>query len=170
MQILSSLLSRDKNWEGWVISQFHISGQISFFRKACMQLSLKENLRTFDSVPYKYMPCIYSGLRNAGGILLSTSKSEGCPNVILEAMSCGCLILSADNDAAREILTDRTGFLYKSGSTAEAVSTIQNMTHLDGNSIFGIREAQRRYICKNHDYGSVSEKYKDLLETLIKEH
>lgn len=48
------------------------------------------DIHTFDNVPNAETPCWY----NAADVVLMTSKWEGSPNAIKEAMACGCPIVS----------------------------------------------------------------------------
>lgn len=49
-------------------------------------------------------------------VLVLPSRSEGCPNVVLEAMAMGTVVVAADAPATREIVTDgRDGILYPVG-------------------------------------------------------
>jgi glycosyltransferase involved in cell wall biosynthesis len=54
------------------------------------------------------------------------SKFEGCPNVVLEAMACGCPLVLSDIPAHREILDEgRAYFAHPDNQTAiaEAIKT-----------------------------------------------
>lgn len=73
---------------------------------------------------------------NRSKVWLLTSRTEGLPGVVLEALACGCVVVSSDNDGSLEILShgvnglivprgDRAGFVEKIGlalsdSTLEA--------------------------------------------------
>lgn len=43
---------------------------------------------------------------NRSKVWLLTSRTEGLPGVVLEAMSCGCVVVSTDNEGSLEILRD----------------------------------------------------------------
>lgn len=58
-------------------------------------------LHVFERVPNEETPYHY----NAADVVLMTSKWEGSPNAIKEAMACGCPIVSTDVGDVRERLT-----------------------------------------------------------------
>ena len=68
-------------------------------------------------------------------IYISTSRSEGSPNVILEAMSYGLVVIATDVGGVRELVKhNKTGFLVNSGD-AEALFRCFNKL-LNGKNIY----------------------------------
>lgn len=55
---------------------------------------------------YTQLPSVEEACRiyNNAKVWLMTSKTEGLPGVALEAMSCGCVMVSSDNDGSLEII------------------------------------------------------------------
>lgn len=73
------------------------------------QLQIGKYVRypTIDDARHIYNLCM---------IWLSTSQEEGFGIPILEAMACGCAVVSADNPGARELITDgENGFIVPVG-------------------------------------------------------
>lgn len=67
--------------------------------------------------PYKYM--------SKAAIYISASRSEGFPNALVEAMICGCAVLSTDCPSGpREILAPQTSQTLSSGVEYAAYGTL----------------------------------------------
>src|SRR5690606_36016433 len=61
-------------------------------------------------------------------VLVLPSRSEGCPNVVLEAMAMKTAVIAADTPSVREILThDRHGLLYPVGDVAALVGALERL-------------------------------------------
>jgi glycosyltransferase involved in cell wall biosynthesis len=61
-------------------------------------------------------------------VLVLPSRSEGCPNVVLEAMASGVAVVAADAPATREIVTDGSdGVLYPIGDIAALAQALAMM-------------------------------------------
>ncbi|MDQ0269721.1 glycosyltransferase family 4 protein [Cytobacillus purgationiresistens] len=87
------------------------------FQNMISQPRLNRNLTIFNNVPNSEMANYFSTIGNSGGFLCSTSKVEGAPYVLLEAMSCKCPVLTSDSGGVRSaIIQSHTGMYYKLGS------------------------------------------------------
>jgi glycosyltransferase involved in cell wall biosynthesis len=89
---------------------------ISFIKKN--NLTKKIKLLTFKSNPYKYIKLC--------DLFILSSKYEGLPNVLLEAISLGKFIISTNcSTGPSEILTSgRGGYLFKVGDFASLAKKI----------------------------------------------
>lgn len=77
-------------------------------KKLAIELNIDEMVHFLGFVanPYKY-------LKN-GSLLVLSSKNEGLPNVIIEALNCGCPVISTDCiSGPREILAPDTDIAYQ---------------------------------------------------------
>lgn len=69
------------------------------------------DIATLGRVPFADLPYLYS----AADCLLLTSKTEGSPTVVKEALACGCPVVSVDvGDVERLIAADRSCRLVRS--------------------------------------------------------
>lgn len=58
------------------------------------------------------------------------SKTEGLPGVVLEAMACGCVVVSSDNDGSRELIRhEHGGLLAPWGDTAAILAEVDRSLH-----------------------------------------
>ena len=83
------------------------------------------------NVPNSQMADHFSLIGDSGGFLCSTSKVEGAPYSLLEAMSCKCPVLTTDSDGVRSsIIHNYTGKYYTLGNIQEGVNqAIELMTN-----------------------------------------
>lgn len=71
---------------------------------------------------------IYSRCR----VWLLTSRTEGLPGVVLEAMACGCVVISTDNDGSLEILRHgENGIIVPRGDRAAFLREIERVMNDD---------------------------------------
>lgn len=92
------------------------------FHQLVQLLNLGNNLTVHTNVPNEKMSEYFSIIGDSGGLLCSTSKVEGAPYSILEAMSCRCPVLTTDSDGVRSsIIHNQTGKYYTIGNIEEAV-------------------------------------------------
>lgn len=78
-------------------------------------------------VHFKRLPTIEEARRIYSGrkVWFLASISEGCPNPLLEAMACGCAVVSTDCGSPSDIIKDGVnGFLVEVGNTKAMVDKI----------------------------------------------
>ncbi|MFC7335304.1 glycosyltransferase [Rhodocista pekingensis] len=77
-------------------------------RRLAAELGLAERVRLLGALPHAAMPGAY----NAADALVLASASEGCANVLLEAMACGTPVIASDVGGASElVITPAAGSL-----------------------------------------------------------
>jgi glycosyltransferase involved in cell wall biosynthesis len=92
------------------------------FNSLITQLNLSKYLTVHTNVPNSQMADYFSLIGDSGGFLCSTSKVEGAPYSLLEAMSCRCPVLTTDSDGVRSsIIHNQTGKYYTIGNIDNAV-------------------------------------------------
>ncbi|WP_191560579.1 glycosyltransferase family 4 protein [Metabacillus idriensis] len=92
------------------------------FNQQINLLNLKDNLTIFSNVPNYKMAELFSEIGDSKGFLCSTSKVEGAPYSLLEAMSCRCPVLTTDSDGVKSsIIHNKTGKYYTLGNISEGV-------------------------------------------------
>jgi glycosyltransferase involved in cell wall biosynthesis len=82
-----------------------------------------------DVVEYKRLPSVEKArqMYNQSMVWILTSRTEGLPGVVLEAMACGCVVVSSDNDGSREVIVHNlNGILVPCGDRSAFVrETVQ---------------------------------------------
>jgi glycosyltransferase involved in cell wall biosynthesis len=71
----------------------------SVLRKLVTELKL-DNVHILDRVPQEHLPLWYG----AADLFCLFTKSEGCPNAILEALACGAPVVATDAGAISELV------------------------------------------------------------------
>lgn len=98
------------------------------FEKLIKQLDLEKHLFLHANVPNDQMAVYFSMIGESGGFLCSTSKVEGAPYSLLEAMSCKCPVLTTDSDGVRSsVIHNKTGKYYTLGDVTEAVKEAKEL-------------------------------------------
>lgn len=114
------------------------------------RLGLRDYIDFYPNVPNALMKTHLSAIGDSGGLLCSTSKVEGAPYAVLEAMSCRCPVLSTRSDGVSSSLYhNRTGKYYELGNIddayAEAVELMKNRPLRERIRAEAVRHVKERF-------------------------
>jgi glycosyltransferase involved in cell wall biosynthesis len=112
-----------------------------------LELGLEREVRLLGHVLAEDLQPLYS----TADLVALTSRSEGIPVVLMEAMAHGALVLAPDITGIPELVIDgQTGFLYPAGSIADFCKRVLEIFER-GVQLDQIRTNARRHICRNFD-------------------
>ena len=104
---------------------------------------------------------------NIGDLYISASKSEGLPNGVLEAMSCGLPVLLSDINQHKEIIPDTIkcgGELFKLDSIDDYIDKLDKLSSMN---LGALSKSARENINSNFSSKSMSEKYQTIYKDII---
>lgn len=107
---------------------------------------------------HPFTNCIQRYYTNAQVYVLS-SRWEGMPLVLVEAMSHGLPIVTSDLPVCKEILGD-FGMYFKNGDINELVKRLEDATHID----WPKKSKQAIDIAHRFEIGPIIQQWKDLIE------
>lgn len=121
-----------KNVEGVLAALARVADELPFVAVMCgdgpsrMKLeAMARELGLADRVLFKgYVDNLWALMRRADAFV-SLSRFEGCPNVVLEAMACGCPLVVSDIPAHREILDEHSARFADPDDTARAAAELK---------------------------------------------
>lgn len=95
---------------------------------------------------------------------LFPSRSEGLPQVVIEAMACELFVIAMRGTAVEEVVQDgHSGHLCELYLPSQVVKTIQQASSEWARK----RQAARARVCELFDYGSMIASYSELYERLL---
>jgi glycosyltransferase involved in cell wall biosynthesis len=114
------------------------------------------------------MPLYYSLAAVTGGCLVSTSRFESVPMIFLEAMACGCPVLSTDVGGVRELLShERTGLLF---AVDDVVGAAHSASRLEARGSQQLRtrvtDEALKFVREHHSLESVAGRFGDVLAAM----
>ena len=96
---------------------------------------------------------------SSASIYVLSSRWEGMPLVLVEAMSHGLPIVSSDLPVCKEILGD-FGLFFKNGNIQELAQRLEDATHLDWQK----KSDEAIAIARRFDVNQIAEQWKQLIE------
>ena len=103
---------------------------------------------------------------NAAHLLLLTSKTEGSPNVIKEALACNCPIVATNVGDVKDIISNVSGCYICSYNPVNVAEKINNVLHFNKRTI-----GREKIIRSGLDVESISRKllsyYRKILEDVL---
>ncbi|SDC31965.1 Glycosyl transferases group 1 [Terribacillus halophilus] len=133
------------------------------FEQMLDSLQLREHVSIFPDVPHTDMPYYFSMIGDSGGFLLATSKVESAGYAVIEAISCGCPVLTTDSDGVRRaVIHNQTGKYYELGNPDSAlVEAKEFMANTDQRTY--IRENALRHVKERFSYERYAASFKQML-------
>lgn len=113
--------------------------------KQIRSLGLQREIKLLGHVAHEDLIAIYP----LADLVVLTSKSEGIPVVLMEAMAHGCVVLAPKITGIPELVIDgKTGFLYEPGSLGDLIRRIE-FVHDSRCALRRLRNAARNHV-NNH--------------------
>lgn len=117
------------------------------------------------AVPNIEMPQYYSLAGVTGGCLISTSRFESVPMTFIEAMACGCPVLSSDVGGVRELLSPAvTGYLFDANDTKAAVEIAWSISVRDSPGRSAVISGALERVRNRHSLDAVGKRFSEVLE------
>lgn len=113
------------------------------------------------------VPNVLDYLR-ASDFLISSSKAEGLPNSVLEALACGLPVVLSDINPHKEVLSfaPSAGALFELGNAGDFLRAVQEVHLKDWNAM---SQAATKLIREHFSAKMMSEKYQALYDEICKE-
>lgn len=128
---------------------------------------LARELGVADRVIFKgYVNNLWE-LMGSADALVSLSRFEGCPNVLLEAMACGCPLLVSDIPAHREMLDERSACFANPDDSAGVAAALK-LILLRGAEV-RTRAARARALAAERPVEVTARLYEQLYESMLGE-
>lgn len=134
------------------------------------KLGLKENITFKGFVPQKYLYMYY---KNARYTIFSSNDrffpmTEGLPNVVLEAMASGTIVVASNVAGVPEVIKNgENGFLYNSFSVNELINILSKLDEAPEDYLNTIKNNAKNFIQNNSDFRNICRKYLKIYKKLI---
>lgn len=116
-----------------------------------ISLGLENEVTLLGHVAREQLPQLYA----KAAVVVLTSRSEGLPVTLMEAMATGCIVIAPEMTGIPELIFEgKTGFLYQSNSMEQFLTKLQ-MVLYGRRFMETIRQAARQHI-ERHFNGPVN--------------
>jgi glycosyltransferase involved in cell wall biosynthesis len=132
--------------------------------EAILRLGIEDRVTMYGWVPHQALSYMLETLR----VIVIPSSTEGLPNVMLESMACGAVVVSTPVGAIRDVIQDGdTGFLMESGDPDSIARTV--IRALESPDAATITRKARAFVQKECTLPQRVAQYRRLLATMKKE-
>ena len=143
--------------------EFLVCGEGPLFREIKDKIKnnkLSDNVKLVGWVPHEELPEYLNILK----LFVLPSHTEGMPNIVLEAMSCGTPVLATPVGGIKDIIrNEKTGFILENNSP-EAIA--ENIIKVLGHSnLDEIAENAHALIQQEYTYDAAVRRYEEILNT-----
>lgn len=129
-------------------------------------LGLEQEVKLLGHVPHPQLDSYYA----MADVVVLTSRSEGVPLTLMEAMALGKIVLAPAITGIPELVIDGvTGFLYHAGCLDHFLAQIETIRH-GGSSLHPIREAAREHVLAHFNRDRNLAQFGDFLIAQLREH
>lgn len=164
-----SLKTRPK--ELYLIGDYNFDPDYTNILKNLIEkLGLKENIIFKGFVSQNYL---YKYYKNARYTIFSSNDrffpmTEGLPNVVLEAMASGAVIVASNVAGVSEVIRNgENGFLYNPYSISELIQILSKLNEAPENYLNIIKKNAKTFIQNNLNFKMISRKYLKIYNNLI---
>jgi glycosyltransferase involved in cell wall biosynthesis len=109
------------------------------------KVELERLIKVHEAADQIFLPGIVDPIWpviKAADLFVSVSYHEGCPNMVLEAIACGCPLVVSDIPAHREILDDKSALLVSPNEPADITKAIDRVLKNPEEAEFRCKEAK----------------------------
>ncbi len=130
--LFAGRLDSGKNVRTLILSLAEIAHEVPFIALVCGDGPRRQSLERLArklGIAHRvvftgYVSNVWTLMKGADAFV-SLSRFEGCPNVVIEAMACGCPLVLSDIPAHREILDGKAASFVDPDDPAEAAKAIK---------------------------------------------
>lgn len=112
------------------------------------------------------VPSIWGALKSAR-MFASLSRYEGHPNVVLEAMACGCPLVVSDIPSHREFLDDTTAIFVERYEDPDTLAEAVLQTFADPEAASARSRAAQARLDHGYSVATISAKYEAAYEAVV---
>jgi len=126
--VFRKLRARRMNFKLLIVSDLTKSRHLHRFYAKAAKYGLVSCVRILPNIPHDLMPLYYSLISRSGGVLISTSLSEGYPYNVLEAQACECPVVCSQIPGSLELVRhEETGLTFPLDRPKEAVRAVERL-------------------------------------------
>lgn len=162
IQGVTEFMKFDKKYE-FIIAGDGDDIYVKEIEEKIKKTGFQERIRLLGWIPYQKVPKFLSSIR----LLILPSLTEGLPNVILEAMASGTIVLATKVGAIEDvILHNKNGFLLEDNSPERIQESISHILYEE--DIEKISKNARNWIELNYNYKKSIESFTKIKKSLSK--